>query len=188
VAAANNAQITLLPRAAAGDSSVMVRLAKLINVVYAEAEAGLWTDGVARTTAAEVTGIVRAGQFGVAQASGQILGCVRVQLPEDGVAELGMLAVDPEQRGTGLGRDLVRFAERAARERQCVTMRLEVLVPREWTHPSKEFLIGWYSRIGYRYYRTDAIEECYPRLVPLLATPCDFVIYRKDLGTSFVAG
>ena len=184
--AADDAQIALLPGAAAGDARLMATLAELINDVYAAAEAGLWTDGVARTTVGEVTETVRAGQLAVASASGLILGCVWIHFVAAGVAEFGMLAVVPARRGTGLGRELVQFAERVARERQCVTMQLEVLVPREWTHPSKELLIGWYSRIGYQRHRADAIEECYPRLAPLLAAPCDFVTYRKDLATGFV--
>jgi hypothetical protein len=57
-----------------------------------------------------------------------------------------------------------------------------VLVPRDWTHPVKEFLAGWYSRIGYRVVRTGSLDEAYPALVPLLATQCDFVIYHKDLS------
>ena len=60
-------------------------------------------------------------------------------------------------------------------------MRLEVLVPRGWTHPTKVFLADWYSRIGYRVARRTTIDEAYPALAPLLATPCDFVIYDKRL-------
>jgi hypothetical protein len=30
--------------------------------------------------------------------------------------------------------------------------------------------------------RWDAIDESYPQLAALLATPCDFVVYHKDLG------
>jgi hypothetical protein len=60
-------------------------------------------------------------------------------------------------------------------------MQLEVLVPREWTHPSKKFVTEWYTRSGYRVTRTGTLEEDYPHLAPLLATPCDFVIYHKDL-------
>ncbi len=60
-------------------------------------------------------------------------------------------------------------------------MQLEVLVPREWSHPSKEFIIGWYTRLGYRQASLGAIEESYPQLAPLLATPCDFVTYRRSL-------
>jgi len=29
--------------------------------------------------------------------------------------------------------------------------------------------------------RSGTIDESYPWLAPLLATPCDFVIYHKDL-------
>jgi hypothetical protein len=60
-------------------------------------------------------------------------------------------------------------------------LQLELLVPREWTHPNKELLHAWYTRIGYRPVRSGTIDESYPWLAPLLATPCDFVIYHKDL-------
>jgi hypothetical protein len=60
-------------------------------------------------------------------------------------------------------------------------MQLEVLVPRTWSHPTKEFLAEWYPRLGYRKVRVGTIDESYPDLAPLLATPCDFVIYRKEL-------
>jgi hypothetical protein len=68
-------------------------------------------------------------------------------------------------------------------------MQLELLVPRGWTHPvprgwthpTKVFLAAWYTRIGYRIARKGAIDEAYPALAPLLATPCDFVIYHKRL-------
>ena len=37
-------------------------------------------------------------------------------------------------------------------------MRLEVLVPRTWTHPSKQFLKAWYGRRGYRLVRTTPVD------------------------------
>jgi hypothetical protein len=60
-------------------------------------------------------------------------------------------------------------------------MQLELLVPRTWSHPVKEFLRRWYTRIGYRQVRTARLEEAYPALQPRLATPCDFLIYHKAL-------
>jgi GNAT superfamily N-acetyltransferase len=102
------------------------------------------------------------------------------------VGEFGMLVADPARRGEGIGRELVRFAEALSRRRGLATMQLELLVPRSWSHPNKEFLHAWYTRIGYRPVRTGPIEESYPQLAPLVATPCDFVIYHKPLtvGTS----
>jgi hypothetical protein len=60
-------------------------------------------------------------------------------------------------------------------------MRLGLLVPREWSHPSKEFLADWYGRIGYKVVRTGPVEETHPHLAPLLATPCDFLTHEKNL-------
>ena len=61
-------------------------------------------------------------------------------------------------------------------------MQLELLVPREWTHPSKQFLADWYDRLGYRVTQRADLAEDYPHLAPSLATPCDFLVYRKDLA------
>ena len=171
--------------AADGDDSAYVRhLVELINRVYADAERGLWRDGVERTDRAEVAAIIKAGELVVARLDGRVVGAVRVQRLEsdDGVlGEFGMLVAHPDHRATGVGRDLVAFAEDTARRQGLDRMQLELLVPRTWTHPVKEFLRDWYTRIGYVEVRTDGLAEAYPALQPLLATPCDFVIYHKDL-------
>jgi GNAT superfamily N-acetyltransferase len=129
-----------------------------------------------------MAGLIATGQIAVARAGERIVGVVRVQRLDTGEGELGMLVADPAHRGTGVGRELIQFAERWSRERGLGTMQLEVLVPRPWSHPSKEFLKAWYIRLGYRPVRTGQVEESYPELAPLLATPCDFVIYHKSLG------
>lgn len=165
----------------ATDAGVAAELADLVNRVYAEAEAGLWLDGAARTTEAEVADLIRAGQIAVARSGERVVGAVRVQELADGVGEFGMLVAAPEERGTGVGRDLVSFAERWARDRGLTRMQLELLVPRTWTHPVKDFLRGWYTRIGYRVVRTEDFGEAYPALVAQLACPCDFLVFHKDL-------
>jgi GNAT superfamily N-acetyltransferase len=174
-------EIAVLPAAVADDVALTSELAELINDVYAIAEKGMWVDGATRTTVERVAELVRTGQIAVARVAAQIVGCVRIQFLGDGVGEFGMLAVIPSSRGTGVGRDLVRFAEQAAQRERCHTMQLEVLVPRGWSHPSKEFLTDWYTRSGYNLARVGAIEESYPELAPLLSTSCDYMIYRKTL-------
>jgi N-acetylglutamate synthase-like GNAT family acetyltransferase len=159
----------------------MAGLVDLINAVYAVAEDGLWVEAATRTSAGEMTELVRAGQFAIARISERIIGCVRIQFLSNEVGEFGMLAVDPAHRGAGAGRDLVQFAENAVRAAGRDTMQLELLVPRDWTHPSKQFLADWYTRIGYKPVRVGRIEDSHPHLAPLLATTCDFVTYRKPL-------
>ena len=180
-------EIELLPAAASDDPTLIQRITDLTNEVYAVAEDGLWTDGATRTTVDEVAELIRAGQIAVARLRGRVVGSVRVQRLDDGTGEFGMLAADPAHRGVGVGRELVRFAERKCRADELGVIQLELLVPRAWTHPTKEFLDAWYTRIGYRVARTGTVDEAYPALAPLLATPCDFVIYRKALAVDLGA-
>ncbi|MFC0864792.1 GNAT family N-acetyltransferase [Sphaerimonospora cavernae] len=173
-------EVQLLPVTVGADA--LAELTDMVNRVYAVAEEGLWVDGAARTTVEEMSELVRAGEIVVARMDGRIVGSVRVQRLEGGVGEFGMLAMEPEHRGAGIGRQLIEFVERLSRERGLATMQLEVLVPRDWRHPFKEYLNGWYTRIGYRIVRIGSLEETNPDLVPLLATSCDLRIYHKNLS------
>jgi GNAT superfamily N-acetyltransferase len=173
--------VGIAPAAAAKDPALVHELVGLVNRVYAVAEEGLWADGAPRTTPAEMAELIAAGQIAVARAGERIVGAVRLRRLDTGEGEFGMLVADSAHRGTGVGRELVRFAERWSREQSLDTTQLEVLVPRRWAHPSKEFLKAWYTRAGYRPVRTGQFEESYPELAPLLVTPCDFVIYHKNL-------
>ncbi|MEV6235313.1 GNAT family N-acetyltransferase [Lentzea sp. NPDC051838] len=157
-------------------------IAELMNRVYADAEKGLWVDGADRTTEAEVADLIGAGEIATTESGGRVVGAVRVQKIQEGLGEFGMLVAAPDLRGTGVGRDLVSFAENWARESGLPHMQLELLVPRGWDHPVKEFLRAWYTRLGYEVVRRGDFAEDYPALVPLLACPCDFLIFRKELS------
>ena len=159
----------------------MTGITDLINVVYAEAERGLWQQNAARTNLDEVIALTRAGELAIARSDGQLTGVVRIQQLDGDTGEFGMLAADPAFRGRGIGRDLIRYAEDSTRSSGRRYMQLELLVPRTWTLASKEFLAAWYDRLGYRLQRVGQIEEAYPDLAPLLSSPADFRIYRKTL-------
>ncbi|MFF0000011.1 GNAT family N-acetyltransferase [Streptomyces avermitilis] len=140
------------------------------------AEEGLWAEGATRTTVREVESLTRSAEIVTARMDGDVVGCVRVQQLDERVSEFGMLAASLERRGLGIGRELVRFAERDGRQKGFETMQLELLVPRDWSHPSKVILDEWYTCIGYEVTGTGSIEDFYPELAPHLATACDFVI------------
>jgi GNAT superfamily N-acetyltransferase len=171
-----------LPATAAADAEVVGTVTALVNKVYQESEQGLWVDGAARTGAAEVAAMIRAGELIAAYRDGRLAGVLRLRRWDELSSEFGMLAADPTVRGTGVGRELVRYAEDTARSRGSLFMRLELLVPRSFTLASKEFLAAWYTRLGYRLERVGRIEELYPELAPLLATAADFRVYRKRLA------
>jgi GNAT superfamily N-acetyltransferase len=175
-------EIELLTATAASDGELVSEITELVNRVYAAAEIGLWVEGAARATTAEIKDMIARGEIAVARSAGSIVGSVRIQTLDERTGEFGVLVADPACRNEGIGRRLVVFAEETCRRRGLRVMQLELLVPREWKHPSKEFLHAWYTRIGYRPVRSGTIDESYPRLAPLLATSCDYVVYHKDLA------
>lgn len=173
--------IGLMEAADSHDARLVERLAGLINGVYETAERGLWRDGATRTTATQLAELIATGQIAVATRDGLLVGSIRVHDVADDASELGMLVASRDHRGTGVGRALVAFAERHSRERGLRAIQLELLVPRHWRHPSKEFLKAWYGRRGYRLIRTGTIDDAHPHLAPLLATACDLTVYEKPL-------
>ena len=158
------------------------RLSALINQVYDDAESGMWKRKGTRTNPAEVERLLRAQALILAEIDGVLVGSVNVNLMSDGVGEFGMLVADLNHRGKGIGSALVDRAEKWGRDMACHTMRLELLTPPNWTHPSKEFLKMWYSRIGYKPQTTEPFESMHQELVPELATECDFTVWHKSLA------
>ncbi|MGH9229676.1 MAG: GNAT family N-acetyltransferase [Acidimicrobiales bacterium] len=174
-------KIQMLSATMSKDQRLVADITGLVNQVYATAEAGLWVDGATRTTTVEMEQMISACQIAVAKVNRLIVGAIRIQQLDATTGEFGMLAAQPAHRGEGVGRELVRFAEHVSLQRGLANMQLELLVPRDRSHPTKEFLHAWYTRIGYQVMRTGRIDESYPHLAPLLATPCDFVVYHKPL-------
>ena len=79
----------------------------------------------------------------MAERDGAPVGCVQVTDKGGGLAYLGMLSVEPELQGSGLGRRLVREAERVAVERfGADRMEMTVIVQRTE-------LIALYERLDY---------------------------------------
>jgi GNAT superfamily N-acetyltransferase len=174
--------VDLLEPAASADVGLVNELCELVNDVYAVAEAGMWIDGATRTTAGEMATLIAAGEILVARSGARaIVGSVRLHEVAPDASEFGILVAARDQRNLGIGRALLDEVERRSRDRGLGAVQLELLVPREWSHPSKEFLMSWYGRRGYRLVRTTTLDGAYPHLAPLLATPCDLQIHRKEL-------
>ena len=98
-----------------------------------------------RTDAGQVRDIVRATESIVllAEHDGSVVGCCEVRDLGRDVAYFGLFAVRPGLQGRGVGRALIREAERRAVQRwQATAMRMTVI--RQRTE-----LIGWYERLGY---------------------------------------
>jgi GNAT superfamily N-acetyltransferase len=158
-------------------------LVQLINDVYDVAEDGMWKQKGVRTNPEELRDLIEQKRLIVAISNCNIIGCVKVDRAEE-VGEFGMLVVDPSIRSQGVGRILVAAAEDWAINQGYHEMQLELLTPRTWKQASKEFNRAWYNRLGYIPQRTEPFEKEYAHFVPLLATECDFTIWRKPLKST----
>ncbi|WP_158437754.1 GNAT family N-acetyltransferase [Naasia lichenicola] len=154
----------------------------MVNAAYAVGEAGMWRPDTPRTTPDDIAELIAAGELLVAHRRGDALGCVRVQPLDDATWGFGMLAVAPDNQGGGTGGALVDAAEEHAREGGAATMQLEILTPTDAVNPNKARLQRWYAARGYALDRSDAVEDHLPELVPLLAGPCTYDVWRRRLA------
>jgi GNAT superfamily N-acetyltransferase len=182
-AAAVTIQVELLEHDAARDDALVEQLVGLINEAYAIGEAGLWLEGATRTEPREMADAIRSGGVLAARLRGQLVGCAYVRRLDAATADLGLVSAATDRWGTGIGRELVRSAEEHMRSSGVTTMQLELLVPKGWVHPEKERLRRWYERLGYEVVETAPFEQVAAHLAPQLAVPCEFLIFRKPLGS-----
>jgi len=120
----------------------------------------------------EVDRLLSTGTFLLAEAKNVMLGCVYVE-PKFAVqsirAYLGLLSVDPDQQGGGIGSKLMDAAEDHCRKLGCAFMDIHVVNLR------KE-LPGFYHRRGY-------VETGTSEFPPEVETkiPCHFIEMSKDI-------
>jgi GNAT superfamily N-acetyltransferase len=95
-----------------------------------------------RTNPEHIRTLLQTGVFLLAEESGQLIGCVYVEL-RGTQGYFGLLAIDPERQKTGLGKRLVAAAEAYCRAGGCREMELQIVNVREE-------LPGFYQRLGYR--------------------------------------
>ena len=118
----------------------MLRGHGLLLMITKHAEAGDWPAVRDMLTQAELPldGAAEAFATGVVATEGdRLVGCAAIE-PYDGVALLRSVAVAPDQRGTGVGTNLVHAVEDLARDRGATSL----ILLTETAEP-------WFSRLGY---------------------------------------
>ena len=115
-----------------------------------------------RTSAENVLELMQTRTFLVLEEEGKIVASINVEVRGER-GYFGMLAVDTERQGTGLGRRMIEEAEHFCRSNGCSMMDLKVLSPRTNLFPL-------YQKFGYEisgkeeFHTTRplvGIEECY---------------------------
>jgi mannitol-1-/sugar-/sorbitol-6-phosphatase len=165
-AAASSEQGTNLTLRRAADSDC-VAMARLINTAFAIEK---FIDGD-RTNEDELHERMRKGEFLLGfDGSGKLVASVYVEV-RGTRGYFGMLAVDPERQGNGLGRKMVQATEEYCHEKGCRGMDLTVLSLR----PE---LLPLYRKLGYS---ESGVEEFRPSRPLRASLECHCIVMSKEL-------
>lgn len=122
-----------------------------------------------RIDLAETLDHMQKGEFLLAEEEGRIAGCVYVELVGDSRCYFGLLSVEPDAQGRGLGRKLIEDAEDFARANGCPVMEIRVLNLRTELPPL-------YDKLGYKFAREQHIPQ-----KGSARQPYHFIIMEKPL-------
>ncbi len=148
-----------------GQADDVNALAVLVNAAFRVEQPFIEGD---RVDAEGVRSYMAKGKFLVAEDSAGLAGCVYVELRGDR-GYLGLLGVDPQRQGTGLGRKLMDAAENFFREAGCVAVDLRVI-------SARAPLPAFYRHLGYRETGTAPFAPDVP-----LKVPCHYILMSKAL-------
>ena len=138
-------------------------IAALINAAF-EVER-FFVEG-SRTNVDEILGYMRKGTFLVAEGGGRMTGCVYFETQGER-GYFGLLAVDPREKGRGLGRALVAEVEDKLRRAGCQAVDIRVV-------DLRTELVPFYRRLGYEETGTEPFPTPTKR-------PCHFIRMSKPL-------
>ena len=108
------------------------------------------------------------GTFLLAEENGALAGCNYVELRGES-GYFGLLSVDPDHQGRGLGRMLIEQAEEFCHAAGCSAMQIRVLNHRTELPP-------FYEKLGYHTARKEEVEQ-----VPTARLPYHFFVMEKQL-------
>jgi len=157
------------------------KLTSMINQVFLVAEAEIWKENHQRIDRRMLAEMIKKREIMVAEVNNILAACVHIKLLNHSVAKFGMLTVAPAFKGKKLGSILVKEVEQYAIKKGRSRMRLELLTPKENYNPGKQFLLKWYKRIGYHFFKQLSFDEIDPKENENLRVSCFFNLYEKDL-------
>jgi len=158
-------------------------IAELINQVYLRTESDFWPNNglYERTNPIKLTQYIKNNELIIATIADEIVGAVHVYPLENDHCGFGMFVASRKKRGLGVGTSLMKRVENWALANNYKTIQLELLKPKAYIHPEKEFLNKWYTKLGYTLINKIPYGDLYPEQAHLLKIPCDFEIYQKKL-------
>jgi GNAT superfamily N-acetyltransferase len=141
-------------------------LARLINNAFRVEQPFIEGDRINR---AGVRAYMEKGKFLLAENAAGLAGCVYVEIRGDR-GYLGLLGVDPQRQGAGLGRKLMDAAEEFFREAGCIAVDLRIV-------SARAPLPSFYRHLGYLETGTAPFAPDVP-----VRVPCHYILMSKTIG------
>jgi len=141
------------------------RIAALVNRAFL---AESWFKSTDRTNASQVRELLSKGVFLLLEEDARLLACVYLE-PRGDRVYLGMLSVEQDVQGRGLGRRMMREAEDFSRRAGHVAIDLRIVHLREELPP-------YYRKLGYVESGTEPAQD-----FPGVNIPIHFVLMSKLL-------
>ncbi len=142
-----------------------VHIAALVNRAFL---AESWFKSTARTNAAQVQELLGKGVFLLLEEEARLLACVYLE-PRGDRVYLGMLSVEQDVQGRGIGRHMMQQAEDFARRQALVGIDLRIVHLRQELPP-------YYRKLGYVEVGTEPAPD-----FPGVKIPIHFVLMSKSL-------
>jgi GNAT superfamily N-acetyltransferase len=160
------------------------KLYELVVHAYAETEKEIWGDHYVRIEQNEFLNLLEKGELLIAKYEGEIVGSIHFYLVDQNTYGFGLLNVDFNHLGKGIGQKLIKAAEEEAKNRGAKQMKLDILRPLDVKAPFKDWLATYYRSLGYRHIKTIGFLEIEPLLTEKfekMVNPSVFDQYLKEL-------
>ena len=131
-------------------------IARLVNAAFLVEQFFIERD---RTNPATVLSLMEKGKFLVAEDAANLVGCVHFEL-RGKRGYFGMLSIDPQRQGKGVGRQLVDAVEKYFRDAGCKFCDLKIVNVRTELH-------DLYHRWGYVDAGTSVYDDPTPTKIPV---------------------
>lgn len=152
---------------------------------YAETEKEIWGENYERVSFQEYLQTIKEQNVFTAYIDNEVVGTISCIRESDSIYSFGLLAVDFNFKGKGVGRKLIEVVEKLAIDNGAKHMHLEILKPQSKMLPVKQQLAKWYERMGYHYVDTKtflALKSDKIEKAKNLITPSVFDCYEKNLN------
>lgn len=141
-------------------------IARLVNTAFLVEQFFIERD---RTNPATVRGLMANGTFLLAEDGASLVGCVHIERHGER-GYFGMLSVDPQRQGTGVGHQLVNALEEYFRDVGCKFCDMKIVDARTDLH-------ALYTRWGYSETGTAPYDDPTPTKIPV-----HFILMTKLLS------